>query len=235
MAWRMFAMAAAGAAMQLGLSGAAFAQDGAGPPGATPEQAELGEFAAPELSPAADRPVLYVTSVEVFRAQAEPRRDIVRVTGLAATGGWSTPQLVPTYAGKPADGIADLQFVASPPRLSQDAGGFVKLEAVFVMEEGHPFNGVRVRGAENALTVKQIPGISETKISVNDCADCVGKKLVQASAAQPAQQGGIREQDLPRLLRVIRPTDGVRGARLNPNRLTLMLGEDDTIVAAFWE
>jgi hypothetical protein len=50
-----------------------------------------------------------------------------------------------------------------------------------------------------------------------------------------AQQGSIRRQDLPKLLRVIRPDDGIRGAWLNPNRLTLMLGEGDMIVAAFWE
>ncbi len=240
MTFRVLAAFAIGATVQLGLCGLASAQGSAASPGPMGQempggQEALGELAAPELSPAADRPVLYVTSVEVFRTSAEPKRDIVRVTGLAASGGWGAPQLVPSYAGKPADGIVDLQFVAAPPRLSQDAEGFVPVDAVFALEEGHPFNGVRVRGAENALTVKQIPGVSQATISTNDCADCVGKKLVGAGATQPGQQGSIRQQDLPRLLRVIKPTDGVRGARLNPNRLTLMLGDDDTIVAAFWE
>lgn len=234
---------AIGAAMQVALFGPALAQGSASSPGragpgpayGTSVQEQLGELAAPEASPAADLPVLYITSVEVLRTSAEPRLDVVRVTGLAASQGWSAPQLVPTYAGKPADGIVDLQFIATPPELSQSAEGFVPVDAVFPLEEGHPFNGVRVRAAENAIVVKQIPGSSQATISINDCRDCVGKKLVSEGATQPGQQGSIRQEDLPKLLRVVRPSDGIRGAKLNPNRLTLILGDDGTIVAAFWE
>src|SRR5689334_89197 len=42
---------------------------------------------APEGTSATQLPVLYVTSVEILRASAEPELDIVRVTGLAASDG----------------------------------------------------------------------------------------------------------------------------------------------------
>ena len=243
MAFRGLTAFAIGAAMQVALFGPAFAQGsasssvpaGSGPAYGESVQEQLGALASPESSPAADLPVLYITSVEVLRTSAEPTLDIVRVTGLAASQGWSAPQLVPTYAGKPADGVLDLQFIATPPRLSQNAEGFMPIDAVFPLEEGHPFNGVRVRAAENAIVVKQIPGRSETTISVNDCRDCVGKKLVSEGATQPGQQGSIRQEDFPKVLRVIGPSDGIRGTGLNPNRLTLILGDDGTIVEAFWE
>lgn len=230
-----------GAAMQIALAGPAFAQGPAAPPAqpgpgaqAESEQEELGALAAPELSPAADRPVLYVTGVEVLRTSSQPRLDIVRVTGLASSEGWNSPQLVPSYAGKPADGILDLQLIATPPRLSQSAEGFVPIDAVFPFQEGQPFNGIRVRGSENAIVVRQIPGNGTANVNVDDCHDCVGKKLAPTGAA-PSGGNSVRQEDLPKLLRVIRPADGVRGTRINPNRLNLVLGDDDTIVAAFWE
>ena len=34
---------------------------------------------------------------------------------------------------------------------------------------------------------------------------------------------------------MIRPTDGIRGADPDPNRLTLMLDDKGIIVEAFWE
>ncbi|MBV8577975.1 MAG: hypothetical protein JOZ58_23455 [Acetobacteraceae bacterium] len=40
--------------------------------------------------------------------------DIVRAIGLASSQGWSAPLLVPTYAGKPADDILDLELIATP-------------------------------------------------------------------------------------------------------------------------
>lgn len=40
---------------------------------------------------------------------------------------------------------------------------------------------------------------------------------------------------LPKLLRVVRASDGIRGTEQDPNRLTLILGENNTILEAFWE
>ena len=150
---RLCAIALLGA-FQIGLAGLALAQispapaPGGGGPAAYPADA-LVEAAPPtETTPGTQLPVLYVTSVEVVRTSAEPKLDIVRVTGLASSQGWSEPQLVPTFAGKPLDDILDLQFIATEPDQSQNADGFVPIGAIFPLEPGDPFKGVRVRASE---------------------------------------------------------------------------------------
>ena len=188
-----------------------------------------------ETTPGTELPVLYVTSVEVLQTSTEPKLDIVRVTGLTGSQGWSAPQLVPTFVGKPLDGILDLQFIATMPEQTEAAEGFVPIGAIFPLEQGHPFRGVRVRAAENAVEVKQIPGVSQTQINVNDCKDCVGKKFVERGQAPPGAQGIVRQEDLPRVLRWIVPSRGIRGITHDPNRLNLILGDDNTIIAAYWE
>jgi len=237
---RLCAIALLGA-FQIGLAGLALAQispapaPGGGGPAAYPADA-LVEAAPPtETTPGTQLPVLYVTSVEVVRTSAEPKLDIVRVTGLASSQGWSEPQLVPTFAGKPLDDILDLQFIATEPDQSQNADGFVPIGAIFPLEPGDPFKGVRVRASENAIEVAQIPGLNQAQIAVNDCRDCIGKKFVERGQAQPGQQGVIREEDLPKVLRWIIPSRGIRGITHNPNRLNLILGGDNTIVQAYWE
>lgn len=233
---------AVAAAMQVGLAGFALAQ-GAPPAssvGAQPGYAGGGPQmveATPstETTPGSELPVLYVTSVEVLRTSTEPKLDIVRVTGLTGSQGWSAPQLVPTYIGKPLDGILDLQFIATMPEQTQPAEGFVPIGAIFPLEEGHLFNGVRVRASENAIEVKQIPGVSQAQINGDDCKDCVGKKFAERGQAQPGQQGVVRQEDLPKVLRWIIPSRGIRGITHNPNRLNLILSDDNTIIAAYWE
>jgi hypothetical protein len=232
-----------GVAMQGGLGGGAFAQVPVShPAAATVLYAQAGSdqgdgpgFLPDENPAAADLPVLYVTSVEVLRTAVEPRLDVVRVTGLASSGGWGAPQLVPTYAGKPFDDVLDLQFIATPPAQSQNASGFVPVGAVFPLDPGQQLKGVRVRASENAITVKQIPGSREATVHVSDCKDCMGKKFSAEGSGQSPKQGVVRQEDLPKLLRLIRGSDGIRGTDLNPNRLTLILDDDNTIVEAFWE
>jgi len=235
---------AVAAAMQVSLAGFAFAQGGpqsAGAPGQPQGYAgggagQMVEPATPtETTPGTELPVLYVTSVEVMRTSTEPKLDIVRVTGLTGSQGWSSPQLVPTYVGKPLDGILDLQFIATMPEQTQPAEGFVPIGAIFPLEEGHLFKGVRVRASENAIEVKQMPGMNQAQINVNDCKECVGKKFVERGQAQPGQQGVVRQEDLPKVLRWIIPSRGIRGITHNPNRLNLILGDDNTIIAAYWE
>jgi hypothetical protein len=237
-----FGAFAAAAAVQIALAGLAFAQGG--PPtssaGSQPGYAAgAGQMveAAPssETTPGTELPVLYVTSVEVMRTSMEPKLDIVRVIGLTGSQGWSAPQLVPTFVGKPLDGILDLQFVATMPEQTQPAEGFVPISAIFPLEAGHDFKGVRVRASENAIEVKQLPGMNQTQININDCRDCVGKKFVERGQAQPGQQGVVRQEDLPKVLRWINPARGIRGITHNPNRLNLILSDDNTIVAAYWE
>jgi hypothetical protein len=222
----------------------AFAQGGPPSPGSGgPGQAYGGGAGAQgveatqssEATPGTELPVLYITSVEVLRTSAEPKLDIVRVTGLTSSQGWSGPQLVPTFAGKPLDDILDLQFIATVPQQSQKAEGFVPIGAIFPLEPGNPFKGVRVRASENAIEIKQIPGSNQAQINVNDCKDCIGKKFVEKGQAQPGQQGIARQEDLPKVLRWITPSRGIRGITHNPNRLNLILDGNNTIVQAYWE
>ncbi len=244
---RWLGMLAIGAALQGGLAGLALAQGAAAGPsaadsggassgysGAIPDQSA--SLAAPiELEPSTELPVLYITSVEILRSQTEPQLDIVRVTGLTGAQGWSAPELVPTFVGKPLDGILDLQFVATMPLQTEEATGFVPIGAVFPLESGHSFKGVRVRGSENAIEVDQMPGSKTVKIAINDCRDCVGKKFAERGQSPPGAPGVIRQEDLPKILRWITPTHGIRGITHNPNRLNLMLGADNRIIAAYWE
>jgi hypothetical protein len=230
------------AALQTGLAGLALAQVApmqSGPGGQVPAGYATGPTVetapATETTPGTQLPVLYVTSVEVVRTSIEPKLDIVRVTGLASSQGWSDPQLVPTFAGKPLDDILDLQFIATMPSESQSADGFVPIGAIFPLEPGHPFKGVRVRASENAIDVNQLPGVNQAQINVNDCRDCIGKKFVERGQAQPGQQGIVRQEDLPKVLRWIVPSRGIRGITHNPNRLNLILSGDNTIVEAYWE
>src|SRR3984893_17358714 len=195
------------AVLQIGLAGLACPQGGPPPSGAAGQPQGYaggapGQMAEPGASaqstPGTELPVLYVTSVEVMRTSTEPKLDIVRVTGLTGSQGWSAPQLVPTYVGKPLDGVLDLQFIATEPQQTQPAEGFVPISAVFPLEEGHLFKGVRVCASENAIEVKQMPGTNQAQINVNDCKDCIGKKFVERSQAQPGQQGVVRRRDSPR-------------------------------------
>jgi len=241
---RRLAAFAIAAVMEGGLAGLALAQ-------ATPARPSIGgvppQYAAPGSEPmavpatgseaeaASELPVLYVTSVEVLRTSVDPRLDIVRVTGLASSQGWSDPELVPTFAGKPFDDILDLQLIATSPLQSQAADGFVPVGAVFTLEPDHPFKGVRVRASENTIEVKPIPGLKQADMTVDSCKDCIGKKFVESGQAPAGQAGVVRQEDLPKILRWIVPSRGIRGITHNPNRLNLILGDDNTIVQAYWE
>jgi hypothetical protein len=241
--FRRLAALGVGAAMQGGLICVALAQGtppssfgGSAPQYGAAEATQMVEPAAPsDITASTELPVLYVTSVEVLRTAVDPKLDIVRVTGLTGSAGWSEPQPVPTFAGKPADDILDLQFIATMPEESQKAEGFVPIGAIFPLEQGHPFKGVRVHASENVIEVTQLPGTSQVTIKVNGCEACVGKKFVEKGQAQAGQQGIVRQEDLPEVLRWVGPSRGIRGITQNPNRLTLILGHDNTIVAAFWE
>jgi hypothetical protein len=191
--------------------------------------------ASDEVSSSVDLPVLYVTGVQILRTTTDPKLDVVSVTGLTSSEGWSSPQLVPTYAGKPFDDVLDLQFIAAAPAQSQLAGGFGAVSALFTLDPDQSFKGVRVHASENGIAVRQIPGSDSAAAQVNDCKDCLGKRFAPAGQAKSGEQGVVRQEDLPKTLRVVRPTDGIRGADQDPNRLTLMIDDNGVIVEAFWE
>jgi hypothetical protein len=179
-------------------------------------------------------PVLYVTGIEVLHATLDPKIDIIRVTGLASSAGWSGPELVPFFYGKPADDVIDLQFIATSPEQSQKAEGFQPITADFALEAGHPFKGVRVRAYGNALELKQMNGNVQAQAKATDCKDCIGKKFVEKGKGQ-AGAGIVYAGDLPPDYRPIGPTHGVKGEVHNPNRINLILDDQDKVVMAFWE
>lgn len=227
----------AGAVVPVGATGSAWAQGSPAPTAAAPpSHIGTGQSGEPEITPegrpSTELPVLYITGVEIIRSATDPKVDIVRATGLAATQGWAQPTLVPTYEGEPGDDVVDLELIAIPPVQSQRATGFVPVDAIIPLEPGQQIKGVRVRGAENAITVKDVPGTARAEVQATGCEACAGKKL---STANEAQADSVRQQDLPKDLRVIGPTDGMGDEMENPNRLTLILDESGTIVRAFWE
>jgi hypothetical protein len=236
---------AAAAILAMGLSGSVFAQQPpAGQSAAQGNNAPQGyqqtgadeNAAGPSgATRALEVPVLYVTGIEVLHGTLDPKIEIVRVTGLVSSAGWSGPQLVPFFYGEPADDVLDLQFIATSPEQSQKAEGFQPISADFELAADNPFKGVRVRAYGNALELKSLTGpAAQTQIKVNDCKECVGKKFVekgQGSAGPGIVYGG----DLPPDYRPIAPTHGVKGEVHNPNRVNLILDDQSKIVMAFWE
>ena len=232
---------AAVALLAAGLSGNAFAQQpGAGqPPGdnAVGYQQSGGDQNAAGPSGGSrplEVPVLYVTGIEVMHSTLDPKIDVIRVSGVASSAGWTGPMLVPFFYGKPADDVLDLQFIATSPEQSQKAEGFQPISARFALEAGHPFKGVRVRAYGNALELKGMNGNTTAQIKTNDCKECIGKKFVDKGQGQ-AGPGIVYGGDLPPDYRPIGPTHGVKGDIHNPNRINLILDGDNKIVMAFWE
>jgi hypothetical protein len=182
--------------------------------------------------------VFWISSVEVMRSTHAPLLDVIRVRGLASTEGWESAELIPLTKGVPADGFLDLVLVAEAPADSTAPSAFVNVEALFTIEPGHPFKGVRVHGAENRVTVKSFPGYTEAPTHPLDCSSCVGKYFVrkgETSAATRAQNAIVHEEDLPHNLHVIRETEGVGSLSSDPNRLTILLNAEGQIVAAMWD
>jgi hypothetical protein len=195
------------------------------PPGADTEEEE-GNWA----------PVLRVTSVEVMRSTHAPELDVIRVRGLSSTDAWENPDLVPLTRGVSPDGVLDLVFVARAPDDAKSPTAFSWLEAIFVIEEGHPYKAVRVRGATNSVLLNKLPGYAEVAALKEDCSSCVGKYFVAKGSTAPAAAGGVvREEDLPPNLRVIKGSEGVKKFDSDPNRLTLILGDDGRIETAVWD
>ncbi len=189
-------------------------------PSQNPAPAEQSEVRAP---------VLRVTSVEVLRSTHGTPLDIVRVRGLASTGGWEEAELVPLTRGVPKDGMLELVFVARAPAEAKEATGFEVIEAIFPIESNHPFKGVNVHSASESVMLTQFPGYAESKGGGEDCSKCVGKVFVPKGASVPSGKSAaevVKEEQLPAAARVIKHSDGIPSADSNPNRLTLVLSRD---------
>lgn len=208
------------------------------PPNAQETAPPPQQTAAPSQDEAPNTaPVFWVTSVEVLRSAHAPQLDVVRVRGLVTTEGWESVQLVPLTKGAPSDGILDLALVAEAPSENSPSTAYPEVEAIFTIEPGHPFKGVRVHGAANRVVLKSMPGYAESAAPPKNCTDCVGKVFVLKGQTAPAgrsQESIVREEELPAKLRVIRESDGLGTFDSDPNRITLLLNEKDEIVMAIW-
>jgi hypothetical protein len=183
-------------------------------------------------------PVFWVSSVEVLRSAHAPQLDVIRVRGLVTTEGWESVALVPLTKGAPSDGILDLALVAEAPSENSPSTAYPEVEAIFTIEPGHPFNGVRVHGAANRVVLKSMPGYAESAAPPKNCTDCVGKLFVPKGQSAPtgrSQNTLVREEELPGRLRVIRESDGLGTLDSDPNRITLLLNEKGEIVMAVWD
>ena len=209
----------------------------------SPSTQPAGYQLAPSADDSADdatnwAPVLKVTGVELLRSTRPPELDIIRVRGISSTDAWEGPELVPITRGPTADGILDLMFVAKAPTGAVNPSGFGAVEAIFVVDHAHPYKGFRVRGATNSLTLRQFPGYTEVPAPTVDCTSCVGKLFVAKGASMPAGKAAadvVREEDMPATLRVVKSSEGIQKFDADPNRLTLLLGDDGRIVLAVWE
>ena len=192
---------------------------------------------APDATEQHTAPVFWISSVEVLRSTHAPQLDVIRVRGLASNHGWESAELVPLTRSLPPDGVLDLALVAEAPADNTEASTFPEMEAVFVMEPGHPFRGVRVHGAANRVALHALPGYAVAPPPPKDCADCIGKTFIGRSqnAAATNAADSIREEELPRNLRVIRESDGLGSLDSNPNRMTILLNENSQIVMAMWD
>jgi hypothetical protein len=184
------------------------------------------------------RPILLVTSVEVLRSERAGGMDIVRARGWVTSSAWDSPHLIAINKGEPVDGTLDLMYVGVSPATPEGLGPFMRVEAILAIENGHHYKAVRVRSGTNAITLDHMPGQSKILPPGIDCAKCLGKYFQAKGAAPPAGAAPadvVREEDLPYTLRIIRPTDGIPRYFLDPNRLTLVLGEDGRITDAAWD
>ncbi len=243
---KLFALASLIAAGLLGTASQAQQLPAAGgPPSGQPQgqqQGQPGNMPYPGQPPGTvggpPAPVVFVTSVEILRSDRNGGLDVVRVRGLVTGSSWSQPHLIPITQGQPRDGMLDLIFQASAPAGAAGLGPFMPVEAILPVESGHPYKGVRVRGGNNAVSVKAIPGYAEAAAPKEDCSKCIGKFFVAKGANPPAgatAENTVREADLPYTLRIIKPTDGIPSYALDPNRLTLLLAEDGRIVDGAWD
>lgn len=183
-------------------------------------------------------PIVFVTSVEVLRSDKSGGMDIVRARGVVTSGDWTEPHILPISHGQRSDGVLDLIFQARSPAQAAGVGPFMVVEALLPISPGHPYKSVRVRGGLNAVTLKTLPGFADTPAPKQDCAECVGKFFQAKGAAAPAGAAAgdiVKEDDLPYSLRIIKPADGIPSYDINPNRLTLVLDDNNKIVDAAWD
>jgi hypothetical protein len=212
----------------------ALAQNASPPPTTSASAAPADQAGSSAVPGGPMAPVLAVPGVEVMRSALPGGMDVVRVRGVVTSGAWGQPQLMPITRGPSADGVLDFVFVAAAPLSGVQPGPFMPVEALLPIANNHPYKGIRVRGATNVVALKSLPGVIEQAAPKADCAQCIGKVFAFKGAANPPADA-VREESLPWKLRVIKVNEGVASFDVDPNRLSLLLGDDNKIVAALWE
>jgi len=232
------AAAIAAAVLYLGWGYAAFAQSPTASAPAAPGAPSSQNGPTPNGGPseAPTYAVLRITSVEVVRSAHAPYLDVVLARGVVSSNGWEEVELVPLTRGIPPDGVLQLVLVARPPQRAADASGYEPVEAIFPLARPSLYKGVNVHGATNGLIVAAMPGYAESKLVADDCGVCVGKTLVPRDRPLPTGRTDlIREDQLPPVTRIAGPDSGLMGMESNPNRLTLIVNQDNLIVSAVWD
>jgi hypothetical protein len=211
------------------------------PSQAAPSQATPGQTGAPpDITPeeAEHYPVFAITGVEILRSQIKPELDVVVARGLTSAGGWTNGELIPLTNGATPDHVLDLVFIADAPQESSAPSGYAPIHAVLPLAPGHPFTAVRVRSATNSVLLKDLTGAVEATAPIAPCNHCVGRYFVATGSAAPSGVAAnqiLRQEDLPPHARIILPSDGITDVRRNPDRLTILIGDDGRVVDAVWE
>ncbi len=184
-------------------------------------------------------PVMRITSVEVIRSTHGGTLDIIRVRGLVSSEGWEEAELVPLTRGVPEDGILELVFIAKAPAQATEATGFETVEAIFPLEPNHPFKGVNIHSAQEALLLTQMPGFVDGPplrvMTAGNVLESISWQKGRAPRPEKKAAEVMREEQLPPNTHVIKAGDGVGKGDSDPNRLTIIVNAAGKITAAVWD
>jgi hypothetical protein len=104
------------------------------------------------------------------------------------------------------------------------------MHATLPLSTDFPVKAVRVRSATNSVLLKDLQGIAEVRTPIEPCKRCIGRHFVARGAAIPSgmdENQVMRAENLPPTRRIIRATDGIADVNRDPNRLTILVDEDD--------
>ncbi|MGE4048039.1 MAG: hypothetical protein AB7F35_24485 [Acetobacteraceae bacterium] len=183
-------------------------------------------------------PVFAITGVEVRHSLLQPQIPILLVRGLTSSNDWRNGSLVPLTRGIRPDGVLDLVFVAAAPLESAAATGYTAMHATLPLPAEIPVKAIRVRSATNSVLLAGLSGAAEAEPPGEPCKACIGQYFVAKGTTAPTDLRPdqiLRAEHLPPDTRIIQAADGITDLRRDPNRLTIVVGEDSRVADAVWE